>query len=242
MIYLYIRREGFGFDFKLKSFAIDGRTFKSLSNLGLPLTVQTTAINVSMLYVTAGVNSYGLVYSSVFGIGSKLHNIMFIITNSVNTASATMFGQNLGAGQVGPGEAGLLVRQSLLYGLLPLRCRGLSAVPGVHLPDVHPGCGGPVPGRPLYGLPGGDVPGLRHHDRRCGPGQRHRQRSLSLITALLDGVVVRIGLCMLMSGPLGMGVWGYFWGNALAGFVSTIIGDFYYLTGLWKKRRLMVEQ
>ena len=24
--------------------------------------------------------------------------------------------------------------------------------------------------------------------------------------------------------------------------VSTIIGDFYYLTGLWKKRRLMVEQ
>lgn len=64
--------------------------------------------------------------------------------------------------------------------------------------------------------------------------------SLSLITALLDGVIVRIGLCLLLAGPCGMGVWGYFWGNALAGFVSVIIGDFYYLSGLWKKRKLMV--
>ena len=64
--------------------------------------------------------------------------------------------------------------------------------------------------------------------------------SLSLITALLDGVIVRIGLCLLLAGPCGMGVWGYFWGNTLAGFVSVIIGDFYYLSGLWKKRKLMV--
>ena len=65
--------------------------------------------------------------------------------------------------------------------------------------------------------------------------------SLSLITALLDGVVVRIGLCMLLAGPLGWGVWGYFWGNALAGYVSTLIGWLYYLTGAWKRRKLMIE-
>ena len=66
--------------------------------------------------------------------------------------------------------------------------------------------------------------------------------SLSLITALLDGVIVRIGLCILMAGPCGLGVWGYFWGNALAGYVSTFIGWCYYFSGAWKKRRLMVEQ
>ena len=53
-------------------------------------------------------------------------------------------------------------------------------------------------------------------------------------------MIVRIGLCLLLAGPCGMGVWGYFWGNTLAGFVSVIIGDFYYLSGLWKKRKLMV--
>ena len=100
MVYLYIRRESFGFDFKLRSFAVDGKLlFKALSYLGLPLTVQTSAINISMLYVSAGINTYGLVYSSVYGIGNKLTSIMFIITNSISSASATMFGQNLGAGK-----------------------------------------------------------------------------------------------------------------------------------------------
>ena len=66
--------------------------------------------------------------------------------------------------------------------------------------------------------------------------------SLSLITAVLDGVIVRIGLCILLAGPLGWGVWGYFWGNALAGYVSTLIAWWYYLSGAWKRRKLMIEQ
>ncbi len=242
IIYLYIRRDSFGFDFKLKSFAIDGRTFKALSNLGLPLTVQTTAINVSMLYVTAGVNSYGLVYSSVFGIGSKLHNVMFIITNSISTASATMFGQNLGAGKFDRVKKIFWFGNLyciIFFAFVAVACLlfpepifrmftqdaevlSLAAPYMVSLVVMYFGFATMTSGIAL-------INGI-------GNG------SLSLITALLDGVIVRIGLCMLMSGPLGLGVWGYFWGNALAGFVSTIIGDFYYLTGLWKKRRLMVEQ
>ena len=242
IVYLYIRRDSFGFDFKLKSFAIDGRTFKALSNLGLPLTVQTTAINVSMLYVTAGVNSYGLVYSSVFGIGSKLHNVMFIITNSISTASATMFGQNLGAGKFDRVKkifwfgnlycmiffafvaAACLLFPEPIFRMFTQDAEVLSlAAPYmVSLVVMYFGFATMTSGIAL-------INGI-------GNG------SLSLITALLDGVIVRIGLCMLLSGPLGLGVWGYFWGNALAGFVSTIIGDFYYLTGLWKKRKLMTEK
>ena len=66
--------------------------------------------------------------------------------------------------------------------------------------------------------------------------------SLSLITAVLDGVIVRIGLCILLAGPMDWGVWGYFWGNALAGYVSTLIGWWYYLSGAWKHRKLMIEK
>ena len=242
IVYLYLRRESFGFDFKLRSFAIDGRTFKSLSYLGLPLTVQTTAINISMLYVTAGVNSYGLVYSSVFGIGSKLHNIMFIITNSISTASATMFGQNLGAGK--------FERVKKIFWFGNLYCMVFFAVVAVVCLLF------PVPIFRLF-TQDGDVLALAppymvslvvmylgFATRTAGVALINGigNGSLSLVTALLDGVVVRIGLCMILAGPCCMGVWGYFWGNALAGFVSTIIGDFYYLSGLWKKRKLMVEQ
>ena len=242
VIYLYLRRESFGFDFKPKSFRIDGKTFKSLSYLGLPLTVQTSAINISMLYVSAGVNTYGLVYSSVYGIGNKLTSIMFIITNSISTASATMFGQNLGAGKHDR------VKQVFWYG--NLYCMVFFA--GVAVLCLA----APEWIFRLFTQDGDVVAQAGHYMitmvvmflgfatmtagialiNGIGNG------SLSLITALLDGVIVRIGLCILMSGPMGMGVWGYFWGNALAGFVSVIIGDFYYLSGLWKKRKLMVEQ
>ncbi len=242
VIYLYLRREIFGFDFKPKSFLIDGKTLKSLSYLGLPLTVQTSAINISMLYVSAGINNYGLVYASVFGIGNKLHSIMFIITNSVSTASATMFGQNLGAGKYGR------VKQIFWYGnLFCMVFFVVVAAVCLLFPEAI---------FRLFTQDADVVANAGHYMitltvmfsgfatmtagialiNGIGNG------SLSLITALLDGVIVRIGLCILLAGPCGLGVWGYFWGNALAGYVSTIIGDFYYFSGLWRKRKLMVEQ
>jgi putative MATE family efflux protein len=242
IIYLYVHRDSFGFDFKAKSFAMDKRTFVSLSKLGLPLTVQTTAINVSMLYVSAGVNSYGLVYSSVFGIGSKLNSLMFIITNSISTASASMFGQNLGAGKYD--------RIKKIFWFSNLYCMIFFLVVAVACllfpeqifrlftqdADVIAQAGHYILTLVVMFLGFATMTAGIALINGIGNG------SLSLITALLDGVIVRIGLCVLLAGPAGMGVWGYFWGNALAGFVSTIIGDFYYLTGLWKKRKLMVEQ
>ncbi len=242
VVYLYRHRESFGFDFKLRSFKIDRRTFKSLSLLGLPLTVQTSAINISMLYVSAGINSYGLVYSSVYGIGGKLQSLMFIITNSISTAASTMFGQNLGAGKYDRVKkifwcgnlycVVFFVAVSVLLLLFPEAIfRMFTQDAGVLAEAAHfmvtlvvmfSGFATMTTGLAL-------VNGI-------GNG------SLSLIIALLDGVVVRIGLCVLMAGPLNMGVWGYFWGNALAGYISTILGNLYYFTGAWKNRKLMVHQ
>ena len=241
MIYLVKHKDGFGFDFKLRSFAIDKQVLKNLSKLGLPLTIQTTAINISMLYVTAGVNTYGLIYSSVFGIGNKVQSLMFIITNSITTACSTMFGQNLGAGKHDR------VKKTFLFGMLycmvfflavMVLCLGLpeqifrlftqdvdviaQAAPYmVSLVVMFLGFATMTPSLALVN----------------GTGNG----GLSLIIALADGVVARIGLSLILADVLGMGVWGYFWGTALAGFVSTIMGGIYYFTGAWKKRKLMIS-
>ena len=241
VIYLVKHKDGFGFDFKLRSFAIDKQVLKNLSKLGLPLTIQTTAINISMLYVTAGVNTYGLIYSSVFGIGNKVQSLMFIITNSITTACSTMFGQNLGAGKHDR------VKKTFLFGMLycmvfflavMVLCLGLpeqifrlftqdvdviaQAAPYmVSLVVMFLGFATMTPSLALVN----------------GTGNG----GLSLIIALADGVVARIGLSLILADVLGMGVWGYFWGTALAGFVSTIMGGIYYFTGAWKKRKLMIS-
>jgi Na+-driven multidrug efflux pump len=54
--------------------------------------------------------------------------------------------------------------------------------------------------------------------------------------------VARIFFSIILAKPCGMGVWGYFWGSALAGFVSTIWSMAYYYSGRWKKRKLLVEE
>ena len=58
---------------------------------------------------------------------------------------------------------------------------------------------------------------------------------------MADGVVARIGLCLLMANVLGMGLHGYWWGSALAGFVSTIAAWIYFFTGRWKTRKLLMN-
>ena len=63
---------------------------------------------------------------------------------------------------------------------------------------------------------------------------------LGLLISILDGVVARIGLCILL-GDL-MGLPGYWLGNALAGFVTTIMAGLYYRSGRWKLRQPLLHQ
>ena len=63
---------------------------------------------------------------------------------------------------------------------------------------------------------------------------------LNFIIAVADGVVARIGLGLFLAITCGMGLYGYWWGSALAGFVSVIAGWIYYFSGRWKNRQILV--
>lgn len=68
-----------------------------LIRLGLPMILQSAAINFSMLFVNSYINSYGVVASAVTGVGNKLGSITAVVTNALSTAGSSMVGQNLGA-------------------------------------------------------------------------------------------------------------------------------------------------
>ena len=59
---------------------------------------------------------------------------------------------------------------------------------------------------------------------------------LNLTVALLDGIAARIGLALLLGVELGMGILGFWYGNALAGLMPFVIGSAYLLSGRWKHR------
>ena len=64
---------------------------------------------------------------------------------------------------------------------------------------------------------------------------------LSMVLALLDGVVLRIGLSWLFGIALHWGFYGFVLGYGLAPYGCAIPGMIYFLSGIWKKRKVLAE-
>ena len=91
--YLYRHRDSFYFDFKPKSFRIHGDSLKALFKLGIPLALQSCAVSISQLFISANVNAYGLVISAVNGVGNKISQVATVITSALSSAGSAMIGQ-----------------------------------------------------------------------------------------------------------------------------------------------------
>ena len=241
-VFLYRRREQFHFDFKLRSFAIKRDKLQVAVKLSLPLIAMSAAINISLMFVNSLVNVYGVIASAVSGIGSKIASITQIVTGSVQNATSAMVGQNMGADK--PERAKKTVYAGwvicMLFFIIPaLLCfvfpeqafRLFSNAPEVIAMSrsymsicfwMFLSCCLMAPTLGLINGVGNTM--------------------LNMIIALLDGVIARIGLSLLFGRTLGMGLEGFWLGNALAGYVSVILAALYFFFGNWQDRRLLQKE
>ncbi|MGI5935958.1 MAG: MATE family efflux transporter [Oscillospiraceae bacterium] len=241
LIYLYRRREAFGFDFKLESFKINKHIFIRFIKLGLPMCLQSGAIMFSMIFVNAYINAYGVVASAVTGIGNKLGSITNVVTYAMSTAGSSMVGQSLGAGK--RERIPKVVGFSLFIGLAFAAVLSLATV---FFPEI------------IFGLFNNDaevldmamiyIPvaillyvGAAVRSPFMALINGSGQTRLNMIVGILDGVICRIGLALLMGMTFKMGVQGFWYGNAIAGFVPFLIGGVYYLSGKWKVQKLIIN-
>ena len=239
--YLYRHRESFYFDFKLQSFRIHRESLKALFRMGIPLALQSCAVSISQLFISANVNAYGLVISAVNGVGNKISQVASVVTNAVSSAASAMIGQNLAAGRrdritkvmyismgIGLVYTGLL---SLLMILFPEQIFGLFNKEPEILAMAHTyviiavlNFIGFALRNPMMAL----MSGLG-----CA--------KLALFTGIMDGIVSRIFLAILMGEVLGMGIMGYWLGNVFAGYMPFVIGGVFFFTGLWKRVQPVVK-
>ena len=66
--------------------------------------------------------------------------------------------------------------------------------------------------------------------------------AMNFVTAILDGLVLRIGLSLIFGLWLDMGALGFWLGDALAGFTPFVIGVFYYFSGKWKREKTLADR
>ena len=241
IIYLYRKKEAFGFDFKKESFAINRHYTKMILTLGTPMAIQSGCINISMLFVNSLINDVGVVASATFGVGIRIDDIVNKISQGIQYGALPMVSQNIAANQ--PKRAQKVVHFAWIYSIAFTIVFMIAYV---------------VFGKQLFMLFSDDV--LVHE--MCGtfikailwifPAlaimrgtgafiQGIGNAKFGMVLALLDGVVLRIGLSWLFGIALEWGFFGFVLGYALAPYGYAVPSIIYFLSGIWKKRRVLAE-
>ena len=225
---------------KWNFFHWDRELLGDLIRLGLPMAIKSASIQISKLFVSSWVNSYGVAVSAFSGIAHKINKTTNLLSNAMNTAGATMVGQNIAAGEfdrvkkilvaIARITLTLAAILSLLFILFPEQIVSLFTEPGdVEVLAIAPGF---VPIAVLLFL----ASALRAVMNALINGSGNHR--INFVTAILDGIVLRIGLALLFGLALDMKHYGFWLGDALAGFTPFWIGLGFYLSGRWKKGKL----
>ena len=237
LVYLYRRKESFCFDFKPESFKVDPDSFSKLVRLGVPMAIQSASVNFSKILLSAWINSNGLIMSAVAGIYNKLNVVINVVASAFTAAGAAMYSQNLGAGKYrrlrgilfwvavySLGLSGLItlvlvLRSGDVFALFTNDTAVLAAAPVILGPCVCNFFGAAVRSVGFSVINGSGLP------------------MLNLSVALIDGIVARIGGAALLGFGLGLGCTGFWYGDAIAGYIPLVISMVYFILGERKRRK-----
>lgn len=240
-VFLYQKRRDMYLEFSAENFRIEKEYLILLLKLGIPMAIKNAAVQFSKLFVNSWVNSYGLVVSAVSGIGNKLSTIANLFSNSVNTAGATMVGQNIGAEKYRRVSKVILSAFAVDLSIIAVITVVFVSFPefvfGLFTsdPEIMPAAMEFVPIGVLVFM--GSAFRAPMNTLLNGGGNY----KINFAVAILDGMVNRIGFSLLFGIVLHMGYVGFWLGDAVASFTPFFIGGVYYLTGSWKTRKYIIK-
>jgi len=234
--FLARHKELFSLNIRPRDFLFwDRKMLVALLKLGTPMAIKSASVHVSKLFVNSWINSYGVAVSAFAGIANKLSSISILVATAMNTAGATMVGQNIAAKEFERVKqilkrlavitlsmaafftAAILLFPEEIFRLFTDEQDVLDIVPGYLYIAIllFVGCA------------------LRATMNALLNGSGNYR--INFVTAILDGIVLRIGLSVLFGLVLDMRHYGFWLGDALAGFTPFFIGIVFYYSGIWKK-------
>ncbi len=245
VIFLAKKRTEFELNITLSDFIRWNKEMLSeLLKLGIPMAIKTASIQISKLYVNSWINSYGVAVSAFAGIANKVSSIANLISMAMNTAGSTMVGQNIAADkpdrvkQILKWLAAITISVAVILSVVIIlyHTEIFSLFTTKNDSDVLAIADGYVPiaillffGAALRAVMNALINGSGNY-------------KINFATAIFDGIIMRIGLALLFGVALDMKHYGFWLGDALAGFTPFWIGLVFYLTGKWKNPKVKQEQ
>ena len=239
--FMYRRRENFGFELKLRYFKVEPHAAKTIVKLSIPQMCRGMLVRVSMMYVNASCNDYGAIYSQTNSIGNKIQKFLEVFMQGIDTAAATMIGQNLGAKKndraaktvwntlwmsmvvavVASGLAWIVPKQmfSLFTNVEAVKDLGVVFL---HIMTIHFFCSA------FVGSFQSMVTGCGFVELGFGIG-------------ILDGIICKIGFSLIFLNVLGIGETSFWWGTAVSRFLPGCLCLAYFLSGKWKARKMLSD-
>ena len=210
--------------------------------LGTPMAVQSGFINLSMLFVNSMINGAGVVASATFGVGVRIDDIINKICQGIQYAAMPMISQNDGAGNHKRMKE--VVYYAWIYSfILTAFFMILYIFLGRELfmlfsddPLVHETSDTFIkailwmfPAFALMRGSGAFISGIGN-------------AKLSMVLAMLDGVVLRIGLSWLFGVVFDLGFFGFVLGYGLAPYGFAVPATLYFLFAKWHKRKALSNE
>lgn len=240
--FMWKKRDKFDFELKLSYFKMRKDVLWVIVKLGVPQVARSMLVRFSMLWANSTANSYGLVVSTTNGVGNKLQKFLEVFISGVDTASAAMIAQNLGAKKVE--RAGKVTLNTLAATLVcatgaTLLCLLIpKQIFGLFTPDPEVEELGAVFLRIMivHFYASAIVGAFQAMVTGCG------FVSLGFFIGILDGVVCKIGFSLLFIYVFDMAYLGLFWGVACSRILPAVLCAVYYFSGKWKTRKLLTEK
>ena len=214
---------------------IERPMLRRLVQLGIPMAIKSAAVQFSKLFVNSWINSYGVAVSAFAGVANKINSVSNLISQAFNTAGSSMVGQNIGARRYDRVKRVMLTIFAITTAIATI----LTALI-LLIPEKIYGCFTSDPEVIAVGMGYIPIAVLIFYGSAARSGMNafingSGNVKANFATAILDGIVLRIGLGLLFGLALGMRHFGFWLGDAVAGFTPLWLGLIFYFFGSWRK-------
>ena len=233
----YLKNRDFIFDFSIKSFKTASlRQLKLILKIGIPTSIQNVAISTSFLFLTALVNTIGVMASAAVGAVGKLNGFAILPGVAMSTSVSAMAAQNIGAGKYNRAKTtmftgmaiatGISVVIFLIVGIFPEKCIALFGSD----PELIE-CGVEYMKAFKYDYLIAPLC-FCFNGLFIGAGRT----TFSLINGIMSSLLFRIPASFILGITMGMGLFGVGLGAPIASGASLLFCVIFFLAGTWKKK------
>lgn len=228
-----------GIHLKIKDFIPDKKFIKRSFLLGLPASIEQSARSFGMVVMTTLIAGFGTLAVASYGAGSNIIQLIIIISIGLSAATATLAGQNIGAGNIE--RAGKIARLSMKISFIGLSLAGIliyifaPALIAFFVPNDPAIIAGGAAFLRILAFSFGLI-GIQMSVNAIM--QASGNTLTSMIITLTSQWVFQLPLAFLLSRHTPLGINGLWLAFPITNILISIVAFTIFKSGKWKKKRL----